>query len=101
MNKREMTIELLAQTLAPRLFKFFGTPPEEMGFPIYDTPEEVEDHLAKQFDPISYWTDRGREIVVSIFNILEVGGAVILELDIAAMCKAALLERPDATATIE
>lgn len=95
MSNREITIELLAQTLAPRLFKLFGKPPEEMGFPIYDTKEEVDEHLERQFNPIDYWTARGREIAVSIFKIIEAGGAALPELDIDAMCEAAASERPD------
>ena len=94
-NTIEMTTNLLAQTLAPRLFKMFGVPPEEMGFPIYDTKEEVADHLEKQFSPVEYWTDRGREMAASILRILAAGGATIPAENFQAMIDAAIKECQD------
>lgn len=97
MNNREKLIELLAQTIAPRLFKLFGKPPEEMGFPIYDTKGEVEEHLQRQFNPVEYWTDRAREIAVSTLTIMEAGGLTLPELNVQAMLDASAKERPDVT----
>jgi hypothetical protein len=98
MTKREGLIELIAQTLAPRLYQLCGESPEEMGFPIYDTKREVEEHLARQFDPVNYWLERGREMGASIVNIIEAGGGVLNAADLDAMCKAAAKERPDMSA---
>lgn len=95
MTNEELTIELLAQTLAPKLFNLFGTPPEEMGFPIYDSKEEVAVHLKRQFEPVEYWTEEGRKIAMSVFNIVKAGGLTFPDLDIDVMCKAAAKERPD------
>lgn len=95
MTNRKNMIELIAQTLAPRLYKLYGQRPEEMGFPIYETQEEVDEHLARQFDPVEYWLGKGREIGSSIIAIMEAGGTTFENVDFDAMCKAAAKERPD------
>jgi hypothetical protein len=74
MEKRELLIGAITQMLAPRLFVLCGDKPEEMGFPIYDTKEEVDDHLARQFDPVTYWTDKAREIAAAIVDTIDHGG---------------------------
>lgn len=91
----EKLTELLAQTLAPRLFALFGTKPQEMGFPIYDTKEEVEAHLARLFDPVAYWTDRAREMAQSTLRILVAGGVSLDTIDLQAAIDASARERPD------
>lgn len=95
MTSEEQVVELLAQTLAPNLFALFGVSPEEMGFPIYETQEEVETHLARQFSPVDYWLEEGRKIGRSVVAILTAGGADISALDIDAMLARSARERAD------
>ncbi len=95
MDNRERFVELIGQTLAPRLYDLFGTPPEEMGFPVGDSKADFEEQVERQFNPIEYWTARGREIGQAVLNILEAGGVSVADADVDAMCKAALKERPD------
>ncbi len=98
MTSDEQFVELIGQTLAPRLFDLFGTPPEEMGFPIGDSKEHLNELLEKQFNPVEYWTEEGRKIGRSVLNILQAGGVDIQGSDIDAMLKAAMKERPDVPA---
>ena len=95
MTPQEGFVELIGQTLAPRLYELFGTPPEEMGFPIGESKEHFEKLLERQFSPVEYWTVRGREIGQSVWNILQAGGVSFDGADLDAMCKAAGKERPD------
>jgi hypothetical protein len=95
MTNREILIEALTQTIAPRLFKLSGDKPDEMGFPIYDTPEEVDDHLSRQFDPVAYWSNKAREIATSLVNIVEAGGVDTSEFAYNKAVDAARKERPD------
>ena len=95
MTPKEQTIELIAQTLAPRLYQLCGEKPEEMGFPIYETKSEVDDHLERQFNPVEYWMGQARRMAESIIRIIDAGGGQLDNLNIDAMCKAATGERPD------
>lgn len=97
MDAREMLIELLAQTIAPRLYQLCGQKSEEMGFPIYDTKEEVDDHLERQFNPVGYWLTKAREIADGVIRIAEAGGVKTEDLNLDAMIAAAARERPDVT----
>ncbi len=93
---RDEVIELLAQTVAPKLYQLFGQNPEDMGFPIYDTKEEVEIHLARQFDPVNYWLDQARSIAETFVSITETGGVVFGEdLNVQAMLDNAVKHRAD------
>lgn len=99
MAPREMVIELLAQTIAPRLYQLCGTKSEEMGFPIYDTKEEVENHLQQQFDPVAYWLAKAREISETLLTVVEAGGMEVKdESAVDVMCKAAAKFRVDVKA---
>lgn len=73
---KEYLIRAITQMLAPKLFVLCGDKPEEMGFPIYYTEAEVEDHLARQFDPVSYWTAKAEEIATAIVDVIYAGGEV-------------------------
>src|SRR5438045_719985 len=96
MTPREQTIELLAQTIAPRLYQLCGRKPEEMGFPIYDTKQEVMDHLQQQFNPVEYWLAKGREISEAVVSIIEATGIKFQdESAVDAMLKESAKHRPD------
>lgn len=95
LSPRDVLIGALTQTIAPRLFSLSGDKPEEMGFPIYDTKEEVEDHLARQFNPVAYWTEKAREIATSLVNIMEAGGINPATFDYDKAVDVARRERPD------
>lgn len=80
MTNRETFVAALAQALAPTLYDI-ADKPEDMGFPIYDTKEEVEDHLARQFDPASYWTARAAEIAEGLAGAFEAGSVDLSTFD--------------------
>lgn len=74
MTNTETLEAAIAQTLAPALFRLCGKDPKEMGFPIYDTPEEVEDHLAQQFDTVAYWTEKATDLAKGLVAAIQAGG---------------------------
>lgn len=93
--KREVLVEAITQNIAPRLFKLSGDNPAEMGFPIGDSKEDFEDRLARQFDPVTYWTEKAREIANSLVNIMEAGRIDFSPFDYDAAVDVAFRERPD------
>ena len=81
MENREILIDAITQTLAPKLFELCGTPPEEMGFPIYNTKEEVEGHLQQQFSPVEYWSEKAANFATGLVDALEAGGLAVADFD--------------------
>ena len=97
MTNEEEIIEVLAQTLAPRLFELSGDNPAEMGFPIEDSKEAFEERLQRQFSPVEYWTKQARALAVIVVDLLHAGGASITDLSIEDMLKQAAQHRTDVT----
>lgn len=95
MTKAEIFTAALAQTLAPILYNLCGRPPEEMGFPIYETKAQVENHLQQMFDPVAYWTDKAGEIAAGLTAVLQTGGVDLEDFDYQAALPAIAAMRPD------
>jgi hypothetical protein len=95
MMSRGVLIATLTQTIAPRLFSLSGDKPEEMGFPTGNSKEHFEERLARQFDPVTYWTEQARVIATSLVNIIEAGGVDVASFDYDKALDVIRSERPD------
>jgi hypothetical protein len=95
MTNREAFVAAFAQTLAPKLFALCGRKPEEMGFPIYDTEAEVNDHLEQQFSPVEYWTNKATQIAEGLATAFEAGGVDLSVFDYDAAVEAFRALRDD------
>jgi hypothetical protein len=69
-----MFVAALAQTLAPKLFEASGDEPEKMGFPIEDSKKAFDDRMGRQFDPVTYWTDKATTLAEGLATAFEAGG---------------------------
>jgi hypothetical protein len=70
MNNKQILVEVLAQMIAPRLFVLSGDNPAEMGFPFADDENALEERLARQFNPVSFWTEKATEIAEAIVDVI-------------------------------
>ena len=76
MTNRELMIRALTQMIAPRLFVLSGDNPEDMGFPFADDEEAFEEWLKRQFDPVTFWTEKASEIAEAVVDVIYPEGDV-------------------------
>lgn len=74
MEHRDFLVSALSQMIAPRLFVLSGDNPAEMGFPFADDEPAFKERLARQFDPISFWSAKAKEIAEAVVDTIESGG---------------------------
>lgn len=76
MTDRELLVKALAQMIAPRLFVLSGDEPASMGFPFADDEKSFEERLSRQFDPITFWTEKATEIAEAVVDVIYADGDI-------------------------
>jgi len=62
--------------LAPRLFVLSGDNPSDMGFPFADDEDAFKERMSRQFDPITFWTEKATEIAAAIVDVIYAEGDI-------------------------